>query len=197
METSLRSGTVDASPIPAGLSKIATIRGNAFVLNAVALGIFVVLLIAVRGLGWSLGAPATRALRTTGLVLVLLVFLVVAHEGIHALVASMFAGRKKVSFIVRPLVVACRVHEVLKRNQYLAYAAAPAAVFAITGCILYYTVGSAMLKFLSALLFLGGTAGGGGDVWFILRVLKYPADSSVLDNGTEVEVYTRSSSSAA
>ena len=69
------------------------------------------------------------------------------------------------------------------------YALAPGLLLGMAGFVLYYFLDTSVSRFFAALLFLAGVSSGGGDYWFVVKALKYPAASLMLDNGTEVEVF--------
>ena len=98
-------------------------------------------------------------------------------------------GSGKVGIRLRLMVIECHVGSPLTRNQYVGYAAAPTLVLALLGLVLYYAFPSVEGKFFASLLFLGGAAAGGGDLWFIARVMRYGRDCSILDRGLQVDIF--------
>ena len=107
------------------------------------------------------------------LLLVLLIALLVAHEGIHALVWGLCApsGFHSIEFGVvwATLSPYCTCAEPMKKGQYLLGSAMPTLVLGFgLGVVAIYT-GTAFLLYLSVLLILGG----GGDFCIILKLLAY------------------------
>jgi hypothetical protein len=173
------------------MKQIETIRGNAFVLNFLALLIFGVLYGVVYKLLWDVQIPEERPDIIT--LIIFLFGLIVVHEGIHGAAALLFIDRQRISFSVKWLVVICKVDGMMTRGQYLFYALAPAALLGLIGIVFHYVAGSVEQRFFAALLFLGGVSGGGGDFWFAGQVVKYPKECLVIDRGIEIEVYTNDS----
>jgi hypothetical protein len=176
----------------AAMNRVGSIKAHPLVLNGVALLIGVGLyLLVFKGI-WNARVPSggigtlTLVIGVVGLILV--------HEGIHAAAALLFVPANKISFRVGLLVVMCRVDALMTRNQFILYSLAPAAVLGLAGILLYYVLGSVEGKFLSALLFLGGVASAGGDIWFAFQLLKLPRGTFVIDRGIEMEVFDGSPS---
>jgi hypothetical protein len=167
---------------------IATVRGNTLLINGIAVLIALGLYLLVFKGVWDIQIPEERPGIFT--LIILLAGMIVLHEGIHGAAALLFVDRQRISFSAKWLVVICKVDGVMTRNQYLFYALAPATLLGLIGVMLYYVPGSVDQKFLGALLFLGGVSSGGGDFWFVSRVLRHPKESLVIDLGTVVEVYT-------
>ena len=169
------------------MNKIATIKGNSLVLNGytavIALGLY---LLVYKSL-WDIQTPKNGVSIVT--LLVLGAGVIVLHEGIHAGVALLFVGRRRISFGMTWFVIVCRVHGFMTRTQYVLYALAPAALLGLCGVILYYVLTDETARFLSALLFVGGISSGGGDFWFAVRALRFPSKTIMLDNGMEMEVF--------
>jgi hypothetical protein len=115
------------------------------------------------------------------------------HEGIHGAAALLFVDRRRISFSAKWLVVICKIDGMMTRGQYFFYALAPAALLGLIGIVFHYVAGSVEQRFFAALLFLGGVSGGGGDFWFVGKVVKYPKECLVLDRGVEIEVYINDS----
>lgn len=169
---------------------IGTIKGNTLLINGMAVLTAVGLYFLVFKGVWNVQIPEDRPDILT--LIIFLVGMIVVHEGIHGAAAVLMVDRRRISFNVQWLVVVCKVDGPMTRGQYIFYALAPAALLGLTGIVLYYVSGSVGQKFLAALLFLGGVSGGGGDFWFVSRVLKYPGNSLVVDLGIDVEVYMKS-----
>ncbi len=167
---------------------IGTIRGNVFVLNSLALLLFGVLYIVVYKLVWNVQRPILMSQWWIMGITFGAVGLIIIHELIHAAVARIMIGPGNVAIRFRLMVAECQVHSYLTRTQYILYAVAPALLLGLAGVVWYYAAVSVEGRFLAALLFLGGVAGGGGDFWFIARVLPYPSPCLVLDKGTEMEI---------
>jgi hypothetical protein len=171
------------------MNHIATIKGNVLLLNGIALFTALGLYVVVLGGFWNIQRPVEQP----GLfsLIILLVGIMVLHEGIHGAVASLFVDRRRIRFQARWLVLICKVDGLMTRNQFLFYSVAPAALLGLLGIVLYYCLASPENRFLAALLFLGGVSSGGGDFWFTFQLLKHPSDRFVLDKGVEVEVLGR------
>jgi hypothetical protein len=169
------------------MNHIATIKGNTLLINGmaafIAAGMYFLVLKGV----WDVQVPEERPDIVT--LIILLVGIIVLHEGIHGAAALMFVGRRRIGFSAKWLVIMCKVDGLMTRGQYLFYALAPAALLGLVGIVFYYVAGSVGQRFLAALLFLGGVSSGGGDFWFARQVLKYPKESLVIDLGIEMEVY--------
>jgi hypothetical protein len=170
------------------MKQIGTIRGNVFVLNSLALLLFGVLYIVVYKLVWDVQRPIAMSQWWIVGIAFGAVALIIIHELIHAVVARMMIGHGNVSIRFHLMVAECQVHSYLTRTQYIPYAVAPALSLGLAGVVWYYAAVSVEGKFLAALLFLGGVAGGGGDFWFVARVLSYPSSCLVLDKGTAMEI---------
>jgi hypothetical protein len=110
------------------------------------------------------------------------------HEAIHMLVADVATGGAGASLHIKALVWECRLKKPLARNHYIVYALAPGAVIGSASVALFYALNSLDLKFLAALAFIVGISSGGGDYWFVARVLRYPRRSQVLDKGMEMDI---------
>jgi hypothetical protein len=169
---------------------IGTIKGNTLLINGVAVLIAVGLYFLVFKGVWNVQIPEDRPDMIT--LIIFLVGMIVVHEGIHGAAALLIVDRRRISFKAKWLVVICKVGGAMTRGQYIFYALAPAALLGLIGIVLYYVAGSVDQRFLAALLFLGGVSSGGGDFWFVSRVLKYPRQSLVIDHGIDVEVYMKS-----
>lgn len=149
---------------------IGAVKANilAIVVMAPFVVLFTVWYLVVNGsLGDNLSLP--------GLLVLLGVFLVliVAHEGIHALVWGLCApsGFHSIEFGVvwATLSPYCTCAEPMKKGQYLLGSAMPTLVLGFgLGVVAIYT-GTAFLLYLSVLLILGG----GGDFCIILKLLAY------------------------
>lgn len=166
---------------------IATIKGNTLLINGMATLIAIGLYVLVFKGIWNVEIPEERPNIVT--VIILVVGLIVVHEGIHGAAALLFVDRRRISFGANWLVVICKVNGMMTRRQYLFYALAPAVLFGLIGIVLYYVAGSTEQRFLAALLFLGGISSGGGDFWFVAQALKYPRDCLLVDRGIEIDVY--------
>jgi hypothetical protein len=173
------------------MKQIGTIRGNAVLLNFLALLIFGVLYGVVYKLLWDVQIPEERPDIIT--LIIFLFGLIVVHEGIHGAAALLFIDRQRISFSVKWLVVICKVDGMMTRRQYLFYALAPAALLGLMGIVFHSVAGSEGQRFFAALLFLGGVSGGGGDFLFAGKVVKYPKECLVIDRGIEIELYTNDS----
>ena len=107
------------------------------------------------------------------LMLVLLIALLAAHEGIHGLVWGLYApsGFRSIEFGVvwTALSPYCTCAEPMKKGQYLLGSAMPTLVLGFgLGIVAVYT-GVNLLLYLSVLMILGG----GGDFCIILKLLAY------------------------
>ncbi len=170
------------------MKKIGEIKANPILVNVVALVIAIVLyLLVYKGL-WQTDVPAWA--RGGGLIflIILAIILMFAHEGIHMLAANLFSRNAKARLKIRLLTWECRLQGPLLRKHYIIYALAPAIVLGVIGLAGHTVFQSADLKFISAIIFVIGISGAGGDFWFILRVLKYPSDVYVFDHGLEMEI---------
>jgi hypothetical protein len=172
------------------MNRIATIKGNALLINGIAVLIAVGLYFLVFKGVWNVQIPKERPDIVT--LILFFVGLIVVHEGIHGAAALLFVDRRRISFNVKWLVVVCKVDGPMTRGQYIFYALAPAALFCLIGIVFHYVAISVAQRFLAALLLLGGVSGGGGDFWFVSQVLKFPKESLVIDFGIDVDVYMNS-----
>jgi hypothetical protein len=170
------------------MKTIAVIKGNPFVLNAFSLLIFAASYLLVFKLLWDIRTPQGVDAWSVALIAISAVIFPAVHEFIHMLIAMFFVRRAQVSIHVKVLVVECRVHSYLTRDQYICYAVGPALVLASVGLALYYISSSVDGRFLSSLLFLGGLSSGGGDFWFVSQILRYPGTCDVMDKGMEMEI---------
>jgi hypothetical protein len=169
------------------MNRIAAIKGNTLLINGMAALIAVGLYFLVFKGVWNVEIPQERPGIIT--LIILLIGLVVVHEGIHGAAALLFVDRRRISFSAKWLVVICKVDGVMTRGQYVFYSLAPAALLGLIGIVFYYLAGSVEHRFFAALLFLGGVSGGGGDFWFVSQVVKHPKECLVIDRGIEIEVY--------
>ena len=154
----------------------------ALLLFGVAYALFYVLI-------WNVQRPEGLTQWTVLVVVAGGLVLIVVHELIHAAMAWSIIGRGAVGLRVRLMVVECYVSSCLTRNQYIRYAVAPTLVLGLIGIALYYVLPSVEGKFFASLLFLASVAGGGGDFWFIVRVLRYHRNCSILDRGTVLDIF--------
>ena len=169
------------------MNRVGSIKAHPLTLNGVALLIGLGLYFVVFKGIWNVHVPS-GGIGTVTLVAGVIA-LVLAHEGIHGAAALLFVPANKISFRIGLLVVMCRVEAFMTRNQFIFYSLAPAAVLGLAGVFLYYVLGSVEGKFLSALLFLGGVASAGGDIWFAFQLLKLPDRTFVIDRGIEMEIF--------
>ena len=176
------------------LKQIGVIQGNAIVLNVCALLVFGGAYALFYKILWDVQRPDVVTPWTVLEVVVGGVGLIVAHELIHAGMARAMIGPGKVGIRLRFMVIECHVGSRLTRNQYVGYAAAPTLVLALLGLVLYYAFSSVEGKFFASLLFLGGAAAGGGDLWFIARVMRYGRYCSILDRGLQVDIFENDAS---
>ena len=172
------------------MNHIGTIRGNTIVLSAIAIMVALVMYFLFFKALWNVKVPEKTPDTIT--LIILGIGLVIVHEGIHGAVALLFVGRRKISFGIKWLVVVCRVQGLMTRNQYITVALAPAFVLAMCGAFFYHVADDSNMKFLSALLCIGGGSSGGGDFWFVAKSLTYSSSCFMVDNGIEIEVYTDS-----
>jgi hypothetical protein len=169
------------------MNRIATIKGNALLLNGIATFIaFGLYGLVFRGI-WDVRTPEPRPGSIP--ILILLLGLMVVHKGIHWVAALLIVDRRKIGFRASWLALVCKVNALMTRRQYFAYALAPAVLLGQTGIALYYAPGTVEQQFLAALLSLGGVSSGGGDFWFVYRILRFPRGSLVLDKGIAVEIF--------
>lgn len=126
--------------------------------------------------GWYLavnGRWEVLSLSELPLVLGLLFVLIVAHEGIHALVWGLCvpSGFRSIEFGVvwAALTPYCTCAEPMKRWQYLLGSAMPTLVLGFGLGMAAVYMGMFPLLYLSVLLILGG----GGDFCIILKLLAY------------------------
>lgn len=114
------------------------------------------------------------------LLLVLLIALLAAHEGIHGLVWGLCApgGFRSIEFGVVWAVLSpyCTCAEPMKKGQYLLGSAMPTLILGFgLGIVAIYT-GVSLLLYLSVLMILGG----GGDFCIILKLLAYRPQGEVV-----------------
>lgn len=104
------------------------------------------------------------------LMLVLLIALLAAHEGIHGLVWGLYApsGLRSIEFGV-VWAAYCTCAEPMKRWQYLLGSAMPTLVLGFGLGAVAVLTGVDLLLYLSVLMILGG----GGDFCIILKLLAY------------------------
>lgn len=121
-------------------------------------------------------------------VIIFVLFIALFHEFIHIVVASFFVPLKSISLRFRLLVWEVRSSEPFRRNQFLLYVLAPGSLFAILGLVSYMVVNSVNVRYFSALLFIVGFAGAGGDILLALGALKYSSRCYILDNGAEFDI---------
>ncbi|MBN2010743.1 DUF3267 domain-containing protein [candidate division KSB1 bacterium] len=175
------------------MQKLTTIKGNALLLNFFGIFIGVILYLLVYKLAWDVQVPnisLKHRLFIIPIFTVVMIAFVYMHEGIHLLAAMIFIKSKQVSIRWRWLVCECRVHTYLSRNQFVVYGLAPAILMGILTVIAYYATASSVVKYFAAVLFIASVASGGGDFWFIGRMLMLPKHVLVLDHGSEMEVFT-------
>jgi hypothetical protein len=173
------------------MKKIGDIKGNAILVNLVALVIAIVLYFFVfKGL-WQTDVPVWA--RGGGLIflIILAVVIMFAHEGIHMLAANLFSNDAKAKLKIRLLTWECRLEGPLIRKEYIIYALAPAIILGMIGLIGHKISQSSDLRFISAIIFVIGLSGAGGDFWFVVKVLKYPSDSYIYDRGLDMEITVR------
>ncbi len=136
--------------------------------------------------------PAVQTAMEPAMLILLGITLILVHEVIHGAAALLFVDRHAVRFGFSWLAIVCKVKVPMKRNHYIIYALAPAAIFAAAGIVASTVVGDPEMRFMSTLfLLVGGVSSGAGDFWFVLQALKYPPDVYVLDNGIEMDILER------
>ena len=119
---------------------------------------------------------------------VLIAVVVVLHELCHGLAIRAFGGEPRYGFGVAYFLVPyafATTETHLTRNQFILVALAPLVVLTGVGVpvmILFELPWLAMPLALNA-------AGAVGDLWMSLIVLSYPAEVTVLDNETGIEIY--------
>ncbi len=114
------------------------------------------------------------------LLLVLLIALLAAHEGIHGLVWGLCApsGFRSIEFGIVWAVLSpyCTCAEPMKKGQYLLGSAMPTLILGFgLGIVAVYT-GVSLLLYLAVLMILGG----GGDFCIILKLLAYRPQGEVV-----------------
>lgn len=170
------------------MKKIGEVYINPLAVNLLALVLAMGTYIFIyRGL-WNISSPDWA--RGAGFIflVILVILLMFAHEGIHMLAARLADRRIKASLHIGLLTWQCRLQSPLRRSAYVIYSLAPGLGIGILGLIGYYYFASADLKFLSAVSFVVGFSSGAGDYWFVYRVLKYPASIFILDNGIQMDI---------
>lgn len=126
------------------------------------------------------GGLSEPSLTDVLLLLVLLIALLAAHEGIHGLVWGLCApsGFRSIEFGVVWAVLSpyCTCAEPMKKGQYLLGSAMPTLILGFgLGIVAIYT-GVSLLLYLSVLMILGG----GGDFCIILKLLAYRPQGEVV-----------------
>ena len=126
------------------------------------------------------GSLSEPSLTDMLLLLVLLIALLAAHEGIHGLVWGLCApsGFRAIEFGVVWAVLSpyCTCAEPMKKGQYLLGSAMPTLILGFgLGIVAVYT-GVSLLLYLAVLMILGG----GGDFCIILKLLAYRPQSEVV-----------------
>lgn len=126
------------------------------------------------------GSLSEPSLTDMLLLLVLLIALLAAHEGIHGLVWGLCApsGFRSIEFGVVWAVLSpyCTCAEPMKKGQYLLGSAMPTLILGFgLGIVAVYT-GVSLLLYLSVLMILGG----GGDFCIILKLLAYRPQGEVV-----------------
>ncbi len=170
------------------MKRIAIIRANSLHVNLIALAIAIVLYYFIyRGL-WNIQTPFWVGGAGLVLLVILVIVLLFAHEAIHMLAANLFSKNARASLKIRILTWECRLKGPLTRQQYIAYALAPGIVLGLLGAVCHSAFVSPDYKFLSAIIFVVGLSGAGGDFWFVAKVLRFPRESLVMDHGLEMEI---------
>lgn len=126
------------------------------------------------------GSLSEPSLTDMLLLLVLLIALLAAHEGIHGLVWGLCApsGFRSIEFGVVWAVLSpyCTCAEPMKKGQYLLGSAMPTLILGFgLGIVAVYT-GVSLLLYLAVLMILGG----GGDFCIILKLLAYRPQGEVV-----------------
>jgi hypothetical protein len=170
------------------MKKLATIIGNPLIANGIAVVIAIASYIVIYKGMWKISPPQWA--RGVGFILliVLAVSLLLLHEIIHMLAANIFVRGAGASLHIRLLVWECRLKKPLARNHYIAYALAPGIIIAGLSFALFYILNTPDLKFFAAISFVIGLSSAGGDYWFAARVLQFPRESLIFDNGMQMEI---------
>jgi hypothetical protein len=139
----------------------------------------------------SLGGAMDDALTGRASVLTVVVLaagVIVVHETTHAIVMRLF-GRQPVfgTLYMGLAFYAAAPGQPFTRNQWLAVALAPLVVLSLLGCTVMPFISS---TFAAPLVFwlAVNAAGSGADAWMSLRVLRYPRESYVIDEGDGLRV---------
>lgn len=126
------------------------------------------------------GSLSEPSLTDMLLLLVLLIALLAAHEGIHGLVWGLCAPSRfrSIEFGIVWAVLSpyCTCAEPMKKGQYLLGSAMPTLILGFgLGIVAVYT-GVSLLLYLAVLMILGG----GGDFCIILKLLAYRPQGEVV-----------------
>lgn len=177
------------------MKHIGKIKGNFWVVSGGGVVLALVLYVLFRVTLWHDRLPEVATGPAT--LIILGITLILVHEGIHGAAALLYVGRQGVRFGFTWLTLVCKVTVPLKRNHYIVYALAPSAVLGAVGAFASGIVVGPEPRFLSTLfLLLGGISSGAGDFWFVWQALKYPPSVYLIDNGVEMEVLERDSTSS-
>lgn len=170
------------------MKKLTTITGNPLVANGIAVVIAIAAYIFIYKGIWRISPPLWA--RGVGFIflIVLAVSLLLLHELIHILAANIFARGAGASLHIRALVWECRLKKPLARNHYIAYALAPGVFISGLAFMLFYILNSSDLKFFASISFVIGLSSAGGDYWFVAKILKFPKESLIFDNGMQMEI---------
>lgn len=170
------------------MKKLATITGNPLVANGIAILIAIAAYLLIYKGIWNISPPLWARGFGFILLIVLAISLLLLHELIHMLAANIFARGAGASLHIRALVWECRLKKPLSRNHYIAYALAPGAVIAGLSFVLFYILNTPDLKFFAAIAFVIGLSSAGGDYWFVAKILRFPKESLIFDNGMQMEI---------
>ncbi|MDQ6773065.1 MAG: DUF3267 domain-containing protein [Candidatus Dormibacteraeota bacterium] len=111
---------------------------------------------------------------------------VIAHEGIHAVVFAAFGGRPRVGATVKgwtPLVYIHCAGQTFSRNRFLVVGLAPLLVLDLLGLVLLVPAGTADFAFWLVVM---NTAGAAGDLWMAALILQVPSWVQFRDAGVGI-----------
>lgn len=171
------------------MEKIGEINGSKGWLNFYAIIVLGALYRFVYIRAWGMDEPSWVTGAGVIVLLAMIFLLMVMHDVIHWVMATTMLGKAKACIKIRIFASECNVDGYFRRNQYIMYALAPGVVFGLIGLIVYYAVSQSDIRFIGAVMFVGGVSLGTADYWFVSKAIKYPNDSYVRDFGIRMEIF--------
>ena len=162
-------------------------------------GICLATIAVMLGIGWLIESPLKIENNTEsiiGLVVLIVVLYIFAHEAVHGLFMYAFCKTKiKYGFVGWAAYAGSSAY--YDKKHYIIIALAPIVVWGVTFAVLNIFFHSGIWFWVIWFLQIGNVSGACGDFFCVYKTARYPKDILVNDTGLEMQIFCRNAAPAA